>query len=69
MDLNRFNSAEELESLGLNQLKLALSERGLKCGGTLKERAERLYSVKGLSNDQIDPSLFAKKVDKPCKSQ
>lgn len=69
LDLNRFNSAEELESLGLNQLKLALSERGLKCGGTLKERAERLYSVKGLSNDQIDPSLFAKKVDKPCKSQ
>ena len=30
---------------------------GLKCGGTLQERANRLWSTKGKSLSQIDPSL------------
>ncbi|XP_059501143.1 splicing regulator SDE2 [Stegostoma tigrinum] len=55
-----FNSAEELQCLGLDRLKSELMALGLKCGGTLQERAARLYSVKGLSKDQIDPALFAK---------
>ncbi|XP_053568594.1 splicing regulator SDE2 [Bombina bombina] len=59
-DLLAFQSAAELETLGLEKLKLELMALGLKCGGTLQERAERLYSVRGLSRDQIDPSLFAK---------
>lgn len=50
----------DVEKLGLDRLKQELLDRGLKCGGTLEQRAERLYSVKGLSKDQIDPSLFAK---------
>jgi splicing factor 3A subunit 3 len=32
----------------------------LKCGGTLEERAQRLFSTKGKSMAEIDPSLFAK---------
>lgn len=60
IDLEQFESAEELEPLGLNHLKIELTRRGLKCGGTLSDRALRLFSVKGLSADQIDPSLLAK---------
>ena len=60
-DLDHYKSVEELASVGLEALKTALMERGLKCGGSLQERAERLYSVKGLNKDEIDPSLFASK--------
>ncbi|KAI8787882.1 protein SDE2 [Biomphalaria glabrata] len=59
VDLESFDSVEELSKLGLERLKNALTARGLKCGGSLQERAVRLYSVKGLSPDQIDPTLFA----------
>ncbi|KAH0622649.1 hypothetical protein JD844_025137 [Phrynosoma platyrhinos] len=60
IDLLAFNSVAELETLGLDKLKFELMALGLKCGGTLQERAARLFSVKGLSRDQIDPALFAK---------
>lgn len=60
IDLDEIDSAEDLEALGLNHLKHDLQRRGLKCGGALQERASRLFSVKGLSVDDIDPSLFAK---------
>ncbi|XP_029950645.1 splicing regulator SDE2 [Salarias fasciatus] len=58
-------SVEQLEALGMDALKEALMSRGLKCGGTLSERAARLFAVRGLSSDQIDPALLAK----PGKSQ
>ena len=32
---------------------------GLKCGGTLEERAQRLFSTKGEAS--LDPTLLAKK--------
>ncbi|XP_069060837.1 splicing regulator SDE2-like [Pleurodeles waltl] len=60
VDLEDFSSAATLEHLGLETLKQELMSRGLKCGGTLQERAARLFSVKGLTRNQIDPSLFAK---------
>ncbi|XP_071078596.1 splicing regulator SDE2-like [Haliotis cracherodii] len=60
VDLSEFSSARELEDIGLDRLKFALTQRGLKCGGTVQQRAERLFSVKGLTHDQIDPSLFPK---------
>ncbi|XP_041351462.1 replication stress response regulator SDE2-like [Gigantopelta aegis] len=60
VDLSMFDSFSELEALGLDHLKAELLNRGLKCGGTLQQRAERLFSVKGLQPDQIDPSLFSK---------
>ena len=60
-DLERFTSVSMLEVCGLESLKAALVDRGLKCGGSLRERAERLFSVRGLSRDDFDPSLFASK--------
>ncbi|XP_067659963.1 splicing regulator SDE2-like, partial [Haliotis asinina] len=60
IDLSEFSSASELEVIGMDRLKFALTQRGLKCGGTVEQRAERLFSVKGLTHDQIDPSLFPK---------
>lgn len=62
-DLDKFESVEELEGVGPHLLKAVLQKLGLKCGGTLSERAHRLYSVKGLTVDQIDPSLFAGKTN------
>ncbi|XP_032771044.1 replication stress response regulator SDE2 [Rattus rattus] len=60
LDLSAFSSAAELELLGLERLKCELMALGLKCGGTLQERAARLFSVRGLSKELIDPTLFAK---------
>ena len=33
---------------------------GLKCGGTLEDRANRLFATKGKKLSEIDPSMFAK---------
>nr|CAD7197840.1 unnamed protein product [Timema douglasi] len=63
LDLSAFSSWEELASLGLDRLKSALMALGLKCGGTLEERAQRLFSTKGKKS--LDPSLFTK--NKPGK--
>lgn len=60
LDLLVFSSVAELELLGLEKLKCTLMALGLKCGGTLQERAARLFSVRGLTREQIDPVLFAK---------
>ena len=66
LDLSAFSSWQELSSLGLDRLKSALMALGLKCGGTLDERAQRLFLTKGKNIEDIDPSLFAKA--KPEKS-
>lgn len=60
LDLSAFSSPEELMSLGLDRLKSALTALGLKCGGTLEERARRLFRTKGMPLSQLEPSLFAK---------
>nr|CAG4652390.1 EOG090X0OE5 [Triops cancriformis] len=60
VDLESYVSVSALEQLGLQTLKLALQKRSLKCGGTLQERAARLWSVRGLTPDQYDPLLLAK---------
>ena len=51
---------KELASLGLDRLKSALMALGLKCGGSLEERAIRLFQTKGKRLQDLDPSLFAK---------
>nr|XP_057923839.1 splicing regulator SDE2 [Doryrhamphus excisus] len=58
-------SVQELERLGLDVLKQELMSRGVKCGGTLSERAARLFAVRNLQMDQINPALLAK----PTKSK
>ncbi len=60
LDLSAFSAWEELASLGLDRLKSALMALGLKCGGTLEERAQRLFSTKGKRLSELDPSMFAK---------
>ncbi|KAK0413708.1 hypothetical protein QR680_006955 [Steinernema hermaphroditum] len=54
LDLNDFNSVEELEKVGLDRLKNALMALGMKCGGTLKERSERLFATKGKSKEELE---------------
>ncbi|KAF6028779.1 SDE2 [Bugula neritina] len=61
IDLELHTSAKQLEGYGLEHLKQDLMRRGLKCGGSLEQRALRLFSVKGLAPSEIDSSLFAKK--------
>jgi len=60
LDLSAFSSPEELASLGLDRLKSALMALGVKCGGTLEQRAQRLFSTKGKGLEELDQTLFAK---------
>ncbi|WKY09797.1 hypothetical protein Q1695_002279 [Nippostrongylus brasiliensis] len=46
IDLSRYDNASQLEVLGLDHLKHELKSRGMKCGGTLRDRAVRLFSAK-----------------------
>jgi hypothetical protein len=56
-----FATAKDLEAFGLEHLKSELTRRGLKSGGTLTERAERLFSVRGIPFKKIDKRLKIKK--------
>lgn len=67
LDLSGFSSQDELASLGLDRLKSALIALGLKCGGSLEERAQRLWSTKGKDINSLDASLFAKTKDEKGK--
>jgi len=60
LDLGAFSSATELEALGMDRLKAGLEANGLKCGGTLQQRAARLFSIKGLPKEKIPKKLLAK---------
>ncbi|XP_061847505.1 splicing regulator SDE2 isoform X2 [Colius striatus] len=60
IDLLAFNSAAEMEALGLDKLKMELMALGLKCGGTLKERAARLFAVRELPTEN---NLLAKTLE------
>ena len=46
VDLGRYGSAAELEALGLEILKGALTKHSLKAGGSLQQRAERCASAR-----------------------
>ena len=53
LDFDEYNNSEELESHGLLRLEDELYHRGCKCGGSLRERAHRLFAVKGLVKEEI----------------
>ena len=55
-----YQSVAELEELGLDQLKAELMRRSLKCGGSLSERANRLFIIKNLSPNDYPKELMAK---------
>ncbi|XP_071937360.1 uncharacterized protein [Coffea arabica] len=61
INLEEINSAAELEVLGLERLKSELQARGLKCGGTLQERAARLFLLKTTPVEKLPKKLLAKK--------
>jgi len=60
IDLEKVDSIDHLLDFSFDHLKFALSQRKLKTGGTLKERAARLFSVKGLAPDQYPKKIRAK---------
>lgn len=68
INLDDYSCKEELYELGLNKLKSALVALGLKCGGTLEERANRLWLTKGKSPNEIDENLKMKKTNQSKKS-
>ena len=57
IELNDYNSANELENLGADRLKKELYRLGCKCGGSLQERAKRLYSTKGLTRSEYPKKI------------
>jgi hypothetical protein len=61
IDLLKYESHEQLQLLGLNHLKHELVRRNLKCGGNLQERAQRLFSIRLLKEDEIDSKVRSKK--------
>lgn len=62
--LGMFNNPEELEVLGMDRLKEALEAMGLKCGGTLQDRAQRLWSVRGKKPEDYPSNLKIKEAKK-----
>ena len=58
--LGLFNDPTELEALGGDRLKEVLESMGLKCGGSLKDREERLWSIRGKKPEEIPQKLRAK---------
>ncbi|PON51346.1 hypothetical protein PanWU01x14_217130 [Parasponia andersonii] len=61
LNFDQINSAAELEALGLERLKSELQACGLKCGGTLQERAARLFLLKSTPLEKLSKKLLAKK--------
>mmetsp|Transcript_6383 Transcript_6383/g.18382 ORF Transcript_6383/g.18382 Transcript_6383/m.18382 type:complete len:504 (+) Transcript_6383:259-1770(+) len=60
LDVDAFDSVEELETIGAQRLKEALEAEGLKAGGTLRQRAERLMLLRDTPRDKLDRKHFAK---------
>ncbi|KAL5727035.1 hypothetical protein ACHQM5_000271 [Ranunculus cassubicifolius] len=61
LDFGDYNTAAEMEVLGIERLKTELQANGLKCGGTLQERAARLFLLKTTPLDKLPKKLLAKK--------
>ncbi|KAK9279270.1 hypothetical protein L1049_012949 [Liquidambar formosana] len=61
LNFEEFSSAAEMEVLGMERLKSELQTRGLKCGGTLQERAARLFLLKTTPLEMLPKKLLAKK--------
>ena len=62
--LSDFPNAAALERFGLDRLKAELAERGLKCGGTLAQRAERLWLLRDKTLEEVDEKHRAPKKKK-----
>ena len=61
LNFAEFKAATDMEVLGMERLKTELQSRGLKCRGTLRERAARLFLLKSTPLDKLPKKLLAKK--------
>lgn len=64
IDVMQFSSTNDLESMGLVRLKNELQRHGLKCGGSLSERAARLFLLKTTPVNKLDQQHLSKPVKK-----
>lgn len=60
IDLDYYSTVEEVMEVGPEMLKEALAALGLKTGGTVQQRAERLFLTKHTPLEQLDQKHFAK---------
>ncbi|KAK7351002.1 hypothetical protein VNO77_10117 [Canavalia gladiata] len=60
IDLDYYSTVEELMEVGPERLKEALAALGLKTGGTVQQRAERLFLTKHTPLEKLDRKHFAK---------
>ena len=63
LSLESLSDVAAAAALGADGLKLQLSLRGLKCGGTLQQRAERLWAMRGVAAADTPAKLRAKNFD------
>ena len=62
IDLSSYDTAADLEkALDGDTLKAELTRLGLKCGGTVADRAKRLFMTKDTPLSELPKKLFAKK--------
>ncbi|GMH98437.1 hypothetical protein TrVE_jg1022 [Triparma verrucosa] len=60
-DVNEFETAKELaDKLGGDGLKKQLGKLGMKSGGDVKQRSERLFALKGKKLEDLPKKFFAK---------
>eukprot|EP00658_Telonema_sp_P-2_P000293 TRINITY_DN10107_c0_g1_i2.p1 TRINITY_DN10107_c0_g1~~TRINITY_DN10107_c0_g1_i2.p1 ORF type:complete len:178 (-),score=58.59 TRINITY_DN10107_c0_g1_i2:422-955(-) len=65
LSLEEYGSVEDLTGLGIDTLKEQLQLRGMKCGGTVQERAKRLWECKNtklMFLRATKPQLFKKPI-------
>ncbi|PSS33008.1 Splicing factor SF3a60 like [Actinidia chinensis var. chinensis] len=60
IDLDYYSAVEELMGVGPERLKEALAALGLKTGGTVQQRAERLFLTKHTPLERLDRKHFVK---------
>ncbi|CAN7004841.1 splicing factor SF3a60 homolog [Brassica rapa] len=60
IDFGYYTTVDELIGVGPEKLKEALGALGLKVGGTLQQRAERLFLIKNTPLEKLDKKHFAK---------
>ncbi|KAL7480860.1 hypothetical protein ACHAW6_006527 [Cyclotella cf. meneghiniana] len=62
IDLSKYSSASDLEKgVSGDELKSELARLGLKCGGTVSDRAARLFMTKDTPLEKLPAKVFAKK--------
>lgn len=60
IDDSIFADVLELQNLGMARLMVESKKRGLKCGGTLEQRAARLFAIRGKKQEDFPKSALAK---------